>query len=247
MKVLPETKNEQYSFTREAVAQEVDCLHNRVGGNETIMIRQWFATMNETLDAIIHRYPLATGEEKNALRQQWDMLKTLSDDIIESWLQFEDKMGTFRDMQQQPAIAPEPHKYLGSFVKGQGYFKLHMFKHASEQLEDAVTSYPDFVCARLFLAMSRMHMKQWNEAQQHFQLIAAVAEERRLQAIAFNALGCIQAIYAHLEQAQSYFRKALETDPAFPDPKLNLESLQQGNGQLQLQFGSAELQTLVQV
>ncbi|WP_239614223.1 hypothetical protein [Cohnella mopanensis] len=212
------------------------------------MIRQWFATMNDVLDDLILRYPHATGNEKNDLQQQLDMLKTLSDDIIESWLQFEDKMGLFRDLQQQSSsIAPEPHKFLASFVKGQGYFKLHMFKHASDQLEDAVTSYPDFVCARLFLAMSRMHLKQWNEAQRHFQLIAAIADESRLQAIAYNALGCIQAIYAHLDQAQSYFIKALETDPAFLDPKMNLESVQQGNGQLQLQFGSAELQTLVQV
>ncbi|TFE30037.1 hypothetical protein [Cohnella luojiensis] len=211
------------------------------------MIRQWFATMNDVLDNLILRFPHASGEEKNALQQQWGMLKTLSDDIIESWLQFEDKMSVYRDLQQQTAHAPEPQKFLGSFVKGQGYFKLHMFNHASEQLEEAIASYPDFLCARMFLAMSRMHLQQWNEAQRHFQLIASITEESRLQAIALNALGCIQAIYAHLDQAQSYFLKALEADPGFSDPKLNLEAVRQGNSQLQLQFGSAELQTLVQV
>jgi len=172
------------------------------------------------------------------------MLKTLSDDIIESWLQFEEKMGMYRELQQQPAIAPKPHMLLGSFVKGQGYFKLQMFNHASEQLEEAIAQYPDFVCARMFLAMSLMHMKQWKEAQRHFQFITSITEDNRLQALAYNALGCIQAIYAHLEQAQSYFQKALDADPDFSDAKLNLESIQRGNGQLQLQFGSAELQTL---
>lgn len=212
------------------------------------MIQQWFATMNDKLDDLILRYPHATGEEKNRLQQQWDMLKTLSDDIIELWLQFEDKMALFRDLEQQPALTHEPQKpLLGSFVKGQGYFKLHMFEQASQHLEEAIAMYPDFVGARIFLAMSRMHMKEWNEAQRHFQLIAAIAEDCRLQAIALNALGCIQAIYAHLEQARLYFHKALEVDPSFGDPKLNLESVQQGNDQLQLQFGSAELQTLVQV
>ncbi|RED60404.1 tetratricopeptide repeat protein [Cohnella lupini] len=213
------------------------------------MIRQWFATMNDVLDDLIVRFPQATEEEKNALRQQWDMLKTLSDDIIESWLQFEDKMGAYRDLEQQAQVVPdpEPQKFLGSFIKGQGYFKLHMFKHSSDQMEEAIAMYPDFLCARMFLAMSRMHMKQWGEAQRHFQLIAAITDESRLQAIAYNALGCIQAIYAHIEQARSYFLKALEADPGFIDPKKNLESVLQGNGQLQLQFGSAELQTLVQV
>ncbi|OXS61158.1 hypothetical protein B1A99_06450 [Cohnella sp. CIP 111063] len=213
------------------------------------MIQQWFATMNDVLDDLILRYPQASAEEKIACRQQWDMLKTLSDDIIELWLQFEDKMGCFRDLQQQQpelVAAEEPQRMLGSFVKGQGYFKLQMFKQASEQLEQAIVSYPDFLCARLFLAMSLMHLKNWSEAQRHFQLIAAITDEKRLQAIAYNALGCIQAIYAHLDKAQSYFHKALEADPGFADPKLNLQSVVQGNNQIQLQFGSAELQSLVQ-
>jgi tetratricopeptide (TPR) repeat protein len=188
------------------------------------------------------------------------MLKTLSDDIIESWLQFEDKMALYRDLQQQPIQSQqlqyaqevqqshEPQKaQMGSFIKGQGYFKLHMFKQSSEQMEEAIAMYPDFIGARIFLAMSRMHMKEWNEAQRHFMLIASITEDCRLQAIALNALGCIQVIYGHLEQSQCYFNKALEADPSFGDPKLNLESVQQGKGQFQLQFGSAELQTLVQV
>jgi tetratricopeptide (TPR) repeat protein len=234
MKHLLGTQNEQYSF------------YLRQGG--TIMIQQWFATMNDMLDDLILRYPHASGEEKNRLQQQWDVLKTLSDDIIELWLQFEDKMSLYRDLQQQEIPhTPEPPKQLVPFVKGQGYFKLHMFEQATQQLEEAIALYPDFTCARLFLAMSRMHLKEWNEAQRHFQLIAAITDENRLQAIAFNALGCIQAIYAQLEQAQLYFIKALEADPTFGDPKLNLESCKQGKGQLQLQFGSAELQTLVQV
>lgn len=210
------------------------------------MIRQWFATMNEVLDDLILRYPTAANAQKNELQQQWDMLKTLSDDIIESWLQFEDKMGLFRELQQKTTVDSDARKHLGPFVKGQGYFKLHMFKQASDQLEEAIALYPDMLCARMFLAMSRMHLKQWAEAQRHFQLISAITDENRLQAIALNALGCIQAINAHLEQAQCYFHKAMEADPSFNDPKLNLESVQQGTGQLQLQFGSAELQTMVQ-
>jgi tetratricopeptide (TPR) repeat protein len=214
------------------------------------MIRQWFATMNELLDELIIRYPQASGEEKNQLQEQWNMLKSLSDDIIESWLQFEDRMAFYRELQQQQnAKQPEhdPQALMSPFIKGQGYFKLHMFAHASRHLEEAIASYPDFMGARMFLAMSRMHLKEWGEAQRHFQLIAAMSEESKLRAIAYNALGCIQAVYAHLDQAQSYFRKAIDTDPSFADPRRNLECCQQGfgPGQLQLQFGSAELQAIV--
>ena len=212
------------------------------------MIRQWFATMNEMLDELIIRYPQASGEEKSQLQEQWNMLKTLSDDIIESWLQFEDRMAFYRDLQHQTGAQKpqhDPQTLMSPFVKGQGYFKLHMFAQASMHLEEAISSYPDFIGARLFLAMSRMHLKEWGEAQRHFQLVAAVAEESKLRAIAYNALGCIQAVYAHLDQAQSYFRIAIDTDPSFADPRRNLECCQQGLGQLQLQFGSAELQAIV--
>lgn len=212
------------------------------------MIRQWFATMNEMLDELILKYPQATNEEKNQLHEQWNMLKSLSDDIIESWLQFEDRMAFFREMQQEPSEQQPQHDsqaLMTPFIKGQGYFKLHMFPQASQQLEEAIALFPDFMGARLFLAMSRMHMKEWCEAQRHFQLIAAMSDENKLRAIAYNALGCIQAIYAHLDQARSYFRKAIDTDPSFADPKRNLECCQQGLGQLQLQFGSAELQAIV--
>jgi len=210
------------------------------------MIQQLFATMNETLDDLILRYPLASNEEKLGLQEQWNVLKTLSDDIIESWLQFEDKMAFCRELQEQTNNASYDARHnLDPFIKGQGYFKLHMFPQSSEQFEQVVALFPDFPGARLFLAMCRMHMKQWDEAQKHFQLIAATAEDAKLQAIAYNALGCIQAVFAHLEQAQCYFKRALEADPSFGDPQRNLESCQRGVGQLQLQFGSAALQTIV--
>ncbi|XID94350.1 tetratricopeptide repeat protein [Paenibacillaceae bacterium WGS1546] len=213
------------------------------------MIQQWFAMLNEVLDELIIRYPQATNEERTALRQQWDMLKALSDDMIELWLQFEDRMGVFRDMQAKSAAtaASEPKRLLASFVKGHGYFQLQMFRQAAAQLQEAVRANPDFLGARMFLAMALMHMKQWNEAFKHFQLIAAMAEDRKLQAIALNALGCIQAVYSHLDQACHYFSKALEADPDFADPKCNLKSLREGKDQVQLQFGSAELQSLVRV
>jgi tetratricopeptide (TPR) repeat protein len=206
------------------------------------VVRQWFEALHEALDQLILRYPEATAEERARLQEQWQLLQTFSDETVENWLQLEEKMSLFREIQQQGAILQEPEELLDAFQKGQGYFKLHMFHQAAEQLEDTVQLFPDMLSARLYLGMSRMHLQQWAEAQRHFRLIAAMADEAKLQAIAYNALGCIQAVFAHLDQAQHLFRKALEADPSFTEPRQNLECCRRGGGELQLQFGSAELQ-----
>jgi tetratricopeptide (TPR) repeat protein len=209
------------------------------------VIRQWFAVLHETLDQLILHYPEASGKERVRLQEQWDMLKIFSDDMIENWLQLEEKMSLFRELQQEGVILEEPEQLLGPFQKGQGYFKLQMFVQAAEQLEDTVRQFPDMLAARLYLAMSLMHLKQWSEAQRHFRLIAALTDEAKLQAIAYNALGCIQAVFAHLDHAQQLFHKAMEADPSFREPRQNLECCRRGGGELQLQFGSAELQAMV--
>ncbi|RUS48211.1 hypothetical protein [Cohnella sp. AR92] len=211
------------------------------------MIQQWFAALNETLDDLIRRYPEASTEEKNELEQQWNVLKALSDDIIESWLQFEDKMSVYRNMKQAPGTKPvmADSPIWAPYTRGQGYFQLQMFREGAYHFEHTLQLEPEFHVARLFLAMCRMHLGEFTDAQRHFQWIAAVTEEPKLQAIAFNALGCVQAVYANLNQAQTYFQKAVEADPSFEDPRRNLESCRNRSGQLQLQFGSLEMQTLV--
>lgn len=151
----------------------------------------------------------------------------------------------FHDMLQQGPAGHPPELQLEPFQKGQGYFKLCMFAQAAEQLEHTVRNYPDLLSARLYLAMSRMHLKEWGEAQRHFGLIAALAEDSKLQAIAYNALGCIQAVFAQMDQARRFFRKAMEADPSFSDPRRNLERCLKGGDELELQFGSAELQAMV--
>ncbi len=215
------------------------------------MIEQWFDAMNDTLDELLSRYPKASDQEKKDLTEQWNVLKSISDDIIEAWLRFEDKMALFRTLTQEHDIAAQAHDYsdvlMGPYVKGQGYFKLQMFRDAAGQFEETLRLEPELNAARLFLAMCRMHLGHFPEAQRHFQLIAALADEAKLRAIAYNALGCIQAVGANLKLAESYFRQAAETDPTFEDPKRNLESCRSlsATGPLKLQFGSSEMQTLV--
>ena len=209
------------------------------------IVEQWFASLHDKLDELLHSYPRASEAEKSRMREQWDLLKCASNDMVENWLRLEDKLAMFQELDQQGGVALQAEDLLGPFHKGQGYFKLQMYRQAAEQLEETVRTYPDMLSARLYLAMSYMHMQGWMEAQRHFRLIASLAEDAKLQAIALNALGCIQAVYAHLEQARQFFRKALAIDPTFRDPQMNLEHCGKGGGELLLRFGSAELQAMV--
>lgn len=209
------------------------------------ILHQWFASLHDVLDELILRYPGAAAAEQAQLREQWQLLKKMSDELVENWLRLEEKLSVLQELDEHGALASVPAELLGPFYKGQGYFKLHMFRQAAEQLEDTVRMHPDMLSARLYLAMSRMHLQEWLEAQRHFRFIAALTEDVKMRAIAYNALGCIQAIHAQFDQAQQLFRKALEADPSFRDPKINLESCESRDGALMLQFGSAELQSMV--
>ncbi|QJC51903.1 hypothetical protein HGI30_10310 [Paenibacillus albicereus] len=280
------------------------------------MFEPMFAVMNEMLDDIMLRCPGCSPDEREQLLKQLIHLRSASDQFIEEWLAFEEKLADFQDAYPQEAAAAgfhgpaglprdaapqsgrngrsrggahEPTSRLGKaklplmqeppelggspayggggypptawghaaadaprpatdeeiaacVAKGQGYFNLFMFPQAIGQFQEAVWLAPEFNLARLYLAMSLMHTKQWSDAELHFKLLATLSEHPRWQAISFNALGCIQAVRLNMELAERLFRQALKMDPSFEDPAINLKScLNQAQGPLSLYFGSAEL------
>jgi len=262
------------------------------------MFAHLFATMNDKLDEIMRLYPRTTGERREHLDKQLDVLKAMSDSIVEHWLLFEEKMADFyastkasqahadpassvplashvpggsaqqsgdspavkgeqsacvQQQEQSTASAMKASQDGGGFLydfsedtaflisKGQGYFKLHMFGHASCELGKAIELSPDCQLARLFMAMTLMHMQQWNDAEKHFQILISLTEHAKWRAIGYNALGCIQAVHMNLELAEQYFWKAHQVDPSFTDSMMNLKCCKERNGQLSLRFGSAEL------
>ncbi|MFD0711193.1 hypothetical protein [Paenibacillus sp. GCM10027626] len=237
------------------------------------MFRHVFATLHEMLDEIRTHYGQAGHEQKKQYAEQLSMLKSISDEFIEEWLLFEEKMSEFQEqhaagsMQTKQelasstvstaaAVTSPPKESEGkpaihviemsepeaaAVCKGQGYFKLFMFREAAHHFQEAIIISPENNMARLFLAMTFMHLQEWNEAQRHFQLLVELTEHPKWQALGYNALGCIQAIRMNLEQAELYFLKAHEADPAFADPLSNLKSCQQHAGHLSLYFGSGQL------
>ncbi|WP_166239450.1 tetratricopeptide repeat protein [Paenibacillus turpanensis] len=194
------------------------------------MIKQLFATMHDALDQIIEEYPKADGEKKQELEDQLDVLKSMSDTFIEQWLLFEEKMGQLHQgthHAQSAAglkeVSVEGQDGADHYQKGQGYFKLLMFEQAVKEFEQVVAGQPEFLPARLYLALGYMKLSEYAEASRHLQFIIPMSEDKRLKAVAFNAMGCIHFVQRNLEQATEYFENARSLDPTFQDPIRNLE------------------------
>ncbi|MHA7963469.1 hypothetical protein ACX93W_04930 [Paenibacillus sp. CAU 1782] len=234
------------------------------------MIGHVFAVMNEMLDGIKQQYPGSADQERSLLLEQIAGLRALSDEFIEHWLQFEERLAELGESAEQlakptveisaakqtdvigkpaggaipcnPNDLAVPDEVAGIMDKGQGYYKLFMFDEAAKHFQITVAAAPECNMARLFLGMSQMHLRNWNEAQGHFQLLVALSDFPKWVALGYNALGCIQAIRMNMALAEELFRKAHETYPEFSDSLSNLQSCRQSAaGQLCLYFGSTEL------
>lgn len=108
-----------------------------------------------------------------------------------------------------------------SFSKGQGYYKLSMFKQAVEELERVVGGQPDDLLARMYLAMSYFQCEEYAEAYRHFQIVVPLTDDRRIKAISYNAMGCIQAERQNLDKALELFQLAHTADPDSVEPVLS--------------------------
>lgn len=196
------------------------------------MFKQLFATMHELLDEIIRQYPLATGAKKKELDEQLAVLKTMSEACMEDWLLFEEKLSAILDSKpDQSAVALPAHavagclgkeREKGSFTKGQGFYKLSMFAEAIGQFEDVVRHQPDFLLARMYLAMSYLRAGEYGDAYRQFQFLVPLTDNRKLKAISYNAMGCIQAETNNMDKALEYFKMAHSADPSCVEPALHL-------------------------
>ncbi|MDU0330168.1 hypothetical protein RW092_08105 [Paenibacillus sp. 3LSP] len=200
-----------------------------------MMFQHVFAEMNEMLDEITRKYPLAGQAQKQELAKKWNLLQHMSDGIIEEWLSFEEKMGylrhAFRSLESRE-IPDLPELDDPAFVKGQGYYKLLMFPQASAQFEQVVKQFTDSMLARTYLGMCHLHLKQYDKAAKHFWIVLEKAANKRLRSIIYNALGCIEAHKGVFDKAKEYFKLAHHHDPSLPEPLANLEACANSTGKL---------------
>ncbi|WP_342551671.1 tetratricopeptide repeat protein [Paenibacillus sp. FSL R7-0652] len=206
------------------------------------MFQHVFAEMNDMLDEIIKGYPSAEGLDKQELQHKWNLLKRMSDGMLDEWLMFEEKMSQLREQElekpaslepEQQAVTSLPELHLECFSRGQGYFKLQMYPQAIDQFSQVVDDYPDSALARFYLALAYLSLEQMSESEAHLEQIMLLNGSARLKGLVCNVLGCIQAKRYNLDAAWSLFAQALQYDPTLTEPLYNMEVCRLNRGKLQ--------------
>lgn len=100
------------------------------------------------------------------------------------------------------------------FETAQGYYKLGMFARASQKLGELVERQPEWVLARIYLALSHLHLHEYGEAYRQLKFILPLTDHPRMKAISHTALGCIHYENNNLDKALECFRLAYNEDPA---------------------------------
>lgn len=206
------------------------------------MFKHLFASMNEMLDDVISEYPSSTGSQRKQLQEKLRALRVMSDACIEEWMLFEEKLGKLMSV---PGVSlggsdPLDPEFSGKrtdwFIRGQGYYKLHMFDEAIHEFDTLVKHQPDFNLARIYLAMSYLRKGESNESYTHFHFLTQLTENLQMKAISYNAMGCIQVEQRNMEKACEFFNMAYRTDPASVQPLLDLGVCCEKKGGLHFAF-----------
>ena len=106
---------------------------------------------------------------------------------------------------------------------GKDITSLYMYDQAIKEFEVLIQRQPDFLLARVYLAMGHLRKGEFGEAYQHFKFLLPLTENSKMKAISYNAMGCIQVQNQNLEKAFEYFQKAYHTDPSCMEPLINLD------------------------
>ncbi|MDP4096614.1 hypothetical protein OIN60_07510 [Paenibacillus sp. P96] len=199
------------------------------------MFRHVFAEMNGMLDEIVKHYPSAQGPRKEELLHKWNLLRRMSDSIMDEWLAFEEKMGklagsgTLQSVNESPMLPEMGHE---AFIRGQGYYRLMMYREALDQFGKVAKSYPESLLTQMYAAMSHMHLSQLEEAESLFHYSLGLTESSQIRAAIYNALGCIRAKKNEPEQAVQFFGLALQLDPSLNEASHNMEACRSDPGRL---------------
>jgi tetratricopeptide (TPR) repeat protein len=199
------------------------------------MLRHVFAEMNSMLDEIVKHYPSAQGPRKEELIHKWNLLRRMSDSVMDEWLAFEEKMGKVAGSGiLQPANDASALPEMGheAFIRGQGYYRLMMYREALAQFGKVDEFYPQSLLVQMYAAMSHMHLNQLEEAESLFHYSLGLTESRPIKAAIYNALGCVRAKKNEPDQAVQHFMLALEFDPALKEAHHNMEACRSDLGRL---------------
>ncbi|MBE0343868.1 tetratricopeptide repeat protein, partial [Paenibacillus sp. 28ISP30-2] len=103
---------------------------------------------------------------------------------------------------------------------------------AIRQFEQVLQHFPNSWQSQMYMGMAYFQLEDTAEAVRHFQKVLHLTDQPGLKAVIYNALGCLMAKQADVEEAQKCFALAHQFDPALPEPLHNMEACLSGAGML---------------
>jgi len=209
---------------------------------------QYFQGLTAQLEEIARNWDAAAENEKLELANRLLQLRKESDLIVDLWLQFEEKLSHVikHVKQEQPDAGeemslPEPpdqpeevatggqlqedasrDKQWHMYRKGEGFYHLRLYQDARSCFAELLRESPDWEMGRLYYAHSLMFCGETEAALKEFRLLSRSASSPRVEAISYNALGCLLAEEGQWLEAGQAFKAALEIQPHYREAQFNL-------------------------
>jgi tetratricopeptide (TPR) repeat protein len=199
-----------------------------------MLISQYFSALKNRLESIEKMYHHLAGEEKMELYKEVLAFRQLSDQVVEDWLQFEEKLAFVQqlfengqetkgtgDPQLQENEVLLPRHLTFQFLQGKGYFELSMYDEAVKSFSHIIHQEPDTELARLYLAFGFLMLRRFEVAYRQFQLLAETTSYPIFASVAYNEMGVISVLEGKPDQGIAWFQKALEIFPGLSEARFN--------------------------
>lgn len=200
-----------------------------------MLLSHYFASLKERLDEIEKTFPLLDEEQRFVLYEEVLAMREISDQVVEDWLQFEEKLAVIQHMYEinlgeagdsTPLSSQKnelvlPRHLAFHFLKGKGYFELSMYDEAVKSFSHIIRQDPDLELARLYLAFGFLMSRRLEVAYRQFQLLAETTVYPIFAAVAYNAMGVISVLEGRADQGLEWLDRALEMHPDLQEARFN--------------------------
>lgn len=194
-------------------------------------IRDLFDDMNQKLEALNKGLIMENLDQETA-EQEVESLKAQSEEIVEEWLKFEEKLGHYlrqkMNKKEQPTTPFSLQDYEEAYKKfikfdeqedekiqdlppewqrGKAMYDLLMFDKAIPYLEKVAKAEPDYEPAKLYLGQSLLATEQWEKARYYLHFLSDTSQNNDVLNLSLHALACLEGLTKHYEKAIYFFEK----------------------------------------
>lgn len=207
-------------------------------------IDDWFQSLTQRIRAIEHEWPKATDSRKQELLSKLWELRHASDQVVDLWLQYEEKLSNAMkqitgeqeraEKEQRAAKGKLPSLPFSAetnaageesgelYRKGEGFYHLRLYEEARGYFRELVAKSPDWETGRLYYAYSLLFCDDKQAALREFRLLSKSALSPGVSAISCNAIGCMLAEEGKWLEARQAFCESLGHHPTQAQAMYNL-------------------------